>query len=315
MHKYNAGYLFSIHALKSKISSIALFAISSCVALPVMSLTFDIPSGSSVVGYMQTTEVKRGEGMIDVGLRYGIGGYEMQEANPQIPYLSPKPGTKMIIPSQFVLPSAPKKDIVINLAEMRLYYYSQDGRKVMTFPIGIGKMGWQTPMGPTTITTKRANPSWVVPKSILQNHLNNGKVIEKVWPPGPKNPLGQYAMNLGFKNIVIHGTPYPKGVGLRSSHGCIRMTNEDVGQLFDNVRVGTPVNIIHEPVKIGNLGDHIFMESHLPLTEGNYNRYQDLNMLVNRVTGTSHRATIDWDRAEKLKERNSGYPEPIGRIL
>lgn len=279
-------------------------------------LTFPMPANGNIVGNVQYTTVQRSDSLSTVGRRFDIGGYEMKEANPGLSYKNPKPGTRLVIPSRFVLPSGPKKGLVINLAELRIYYYHPDGKYVSTFPVGVGQEGWDTPLGETTVVRKRANPTWVVPKSILENHQRLGQPIAPTMPPGPKNPLGTHALSLGFKNIVIHGTPYPMGVGVRSSHGCIRMLPEDIRQVFNLVPVGTPVRIVHEPNKVGYQGGQVFVESHVPMSEGMYGGNHSIESIVKKmVDNTGHRMTINWGQAQRARNRASGYPAVIGRIF
>lgn len=278
-------------------------------------LTFQLPEQGNVVGSVQTTVVRSGDTLSKIGREHDIGGYEMKEANPGVSYLYPRIGSKIIIPSRFVLPSGERKGIVVNLAEMRIYYYHPDKRTVSTYPIGIGKQGWLTPLGKTTIVKKTENPWWIVPDSILEKHANTGNPIPPRMPPGPKNPLGPFKMNLGFKNIVIHGTPYPAGVGIRSSHGCMRMLNSNIRELFQMVEVGTPVRVVHEPHKVGVLGDEIFLESHIPLSEPIYHNSVSVEQLLDKAKqsyGIVKNYQVSWDDARKLQKRASGYPLKIG---
>ncbi|MFO1258212.1 MAG: L,D-transpeptidase family protein [Gammaproteobacteria bacterium] len=278
-------------------------------------LTFPMPQNGNIVGSLQTTTARPGDTLGIVGLRYNIGGYEMKEANPGVPFGAPKVGSTLVIPSRFILPPGARKDIVINLAEMRLYYYHADGAHVSTFPVGVGQQGWTTPLGNTSILTKRKDPTWNVPESIWFNHLVKGQPIEKSVPPGPSNPLGRYAMNLGFTNIVIHGTPYPLAVGVRSSHGCIRMRNEDVEQLFSHVKIGTKVSIIHEPIKVGQDAGQLYMESHVPLGETMYPKSQNIRDLVMRTPHDRYRSfSIDWNTVDKVRAKSTGYPERFGTL-
>ncbi|MBI2792739.1 MAG: L,D-transpeptidase family protein [Gammaproteobacteria bacterium] len=278
-------------------------------------LTFVIPHNGNIIGNIQYTSAQYGDSLSTIGRRYDMGGYEMVEANPGVNYLEPNRGTRIVVPSRFVLPDTPRKGIVINLSEMRLYYYHPDGVHVSTYPVGVGQEGWNTPLGTTTVTRKREHPTWVVPDSILANHEAHGQPIEKVWPAGPNNPLGDYAMNTGFKSIVIHGSPYPKGVGVRSSHGCIRMLNEDVEQLFKMVQVGTPVNIIHQPTKIGRLDNKLYLEAHVPLSNAEYyaGNVQSAGQLIHKVVNGA-KYSVEWREIEKLQNRANGYPQPIGSI-
>tara|TARA_R110002110_G_scaffold65206_4_gene179990 strand:+ start:73341 stop:74432 length:1092 start_codon:yes stop_codon:yes gene_type:complete len=283
---------------------------------PCFALTYTIPAQGNVVGHIQYTTASRHDSLSTVGRRHNIGGYEMKEANPGVGYKNPRAGKKLLVPSRFVLPDAPRKGIVINLAELRLYYYHPDGRRVSTFPVGVGQDGWNTPLGKTSIVRKRANPTWVVPKSILENHRRLGKPIPKSMPPGPKNPLGTHALSLGFKNIVIHGTPYPRGVGLRSSHGCIRMLPEDIRKVFDMVPMGTPVNIVHQPNKVGYLGKQVFVESHVPISSSMYGGNHSIEYSVKKIVNkTGVKMNINWHQARKARSQASGYPKAIGRVL
>jgi L,D-transpeptidase ErfK/SrfK len=150
--------------------------------------------------------------------------------------------------SRYRLPSGPREGIVLNIAERRVYYYHPDSTKVSTYPVGVGKQGWSTPLGNTTIVRKVKNPTWTPPPSIVREAARRGKILRAV-KPGPKNPLGRYAMYLGMPRILMHGTTSPSSIGHRSSHGCIRMFNKDIAELFNYVSPGTPVRIVYEPKK------------------------------------------------------------------
>lgn len=294
-----------------------LLGISIISAFPITSFgaTFVLPHNGNMIGNVQYATAHAGDTLSTLGRRYDMGGYEMMEANPGVKYLTPKPGTSIVIPSRFVLPDAPRKGIVVNLAEMRLYYYHPDGVHVSTYPVGVGQQGWNTPLVKTHVVTKRENPTWVVPDSIMENHVKHGMPIPKVQPPGPENPLGRHAMNLGVDNIVIHGTPYPKAVGVRSSHGCIRMLPEDVAELFTLVKIGTPVNIIHQPHKIGRLDNRLYLETHVPIAESIYKEEKEISSMIIKATGESTKYRVEWQEIERIKHRASGYPQPIGSIF
>lgn len=298
---------------------VGLLGMGSLFAFPQTSeaLTFVLPPNGNIIGHIQYTTVQPGDTIADVAMRYNMGGYEMVEANPGVSYSAPKPGSRLIVPSRFILPDGPRQGIVINISEMRLYYYHPDGVHVSTYPVGVGQEGWNTPLGKTQIVKMRERPTWIVPDSIMENYIANGKHVNKVNPPGPTNPLGEYAMNLGFTSIVIHGTPYPKAVGVRSSHGCIRMINRDVGELFRMVKVGTPVEIIHQPTKIGRENDKLFLEQHVPISQSLYQAdYRDVGSLINKVTDKlGKRYSVQWGEVERIKSHANGYPLPIGSIF
>src|SRR5690606_9857351 len=152
-------------------------------------------------------------------------------------------------------------------------------------------------------------------KSILENHRRLGKSIQPTMPPGPKNPLGKFAISTGFKNIVIHGTPYPMGVGVRSSHGCVRMLPEDIRALYQMVNIGTPVTIVHEPYKVGYLGKNIFIESHVPISGAKYSGIYSTDSLVQKLANKiGKKITIQWSDANRIRSQSSGYPQIIGNF-
>jgi L,D-transpeptidase ErfK/SrfK len=195
----------------------------------------------------------------------------MERVNPDIDRWIPGEGTLITIPSHYVLPRAQRKGVVLNLPEMRMYYFppkkAGEPAQVQTYPISIGRRDWATPLGMTTITSKKKDPSWRPPESIRREHAEKGDPLPRVVPAGPDNPLGAYAMRLGMPSYLIHGTNKPLGVGMRVSHGCIRMLPEDIEHLFSQLPVGTPVNIVNQPVKAGWYGGKLYLEVHPPLEE------------------------------------------------
>jgi L,D-transpeptidase ErfK/SrfK len=210
-------------------------------------LTFEIPSSGNVVGEYQKVRAGSADTLTELAEKYDIGVYEMVQANPRLNAKTLKSSTTVIIPAQFTLPSGPRHGIVLNLADMRVFYYHPDGRTVSTYPVGIGRQGWSTPTGNTHVVSKTKNPAWHPPASIRREAARKGKILPLVVPAGPHNPLGQYAMHLGFSGILMHGTNQPSSIGLRSSHGCIRMYSADIQELFSFVSIGTSVRIVYEP--------------------------------------------------------------------
>jgi lipoprotein-anchoring transpeptidase ErfK/SrfK len=164
-------------------------------------------------------------------------------------------GTRVILPTQHILPDTPREGLVLNLPEMRLYYYPKPStgkpRTVVTFPVSIGRMDWATPLGLTRVTAKVINPVWYPPASIRAEHEQEGQALPPEVAAGPDNPLGQYALQLGRPGYLIHGTDRPYGIGMRATHGCIRLYPEDIQRLFEEVPVGTPVRIVNQPYKAG----------------------------------------------------------------
>lgn len=285
------------------------------IAMPALALEFPLPKdGSNVVGYIETTRVQGGDNLATIGRRYDVGYYEMLEANPQINPMALITNQAVMVPTQFILPDAPRKGIVINLAELRLYYYPPEGETVITEPIGIGRQGWVTPVGHSYITRKREDPTWHAPQSVIRDMAKRGEPIPSIYPPGPKNPLGRYALNLSIAGYLIHGTNQPAGVGRRVSAGCIRMYPEDIETLFYKVEVGTPVTIVNQQYKAGYLAGQLYLESHKPLAE---QRQRNGNYVIGTMyeavqkTAANYNLSIDWDKARTTAKQQSGVPQVI----
>jgi L,D-transpeptidase ErfK/SrfK len=200
-------------------------------------------------------------------------------ANPLVDRWLPPDGAPVVIPARHIFPQAERTGLVINLPEMRLYYFPkpEKGKKpvVITYPISIGRMDWRTPLGRTTVIRKQKDPTWIPPQSLKNEAIAAGNPpLPDIVPPGPKNPLGRHALYLGTTGYLIHGTDKPFGIGMRVTHGCLRMYPEEVEKLFDQVAVGTPVQLVNQPIKLGWLADSLFIELHPPLEE-NENEYAD----------------------------------------
>ena len=181
-----------------------------CVlSYPSAALTFTIDATSDIVGSVQSANVQYGESLADIGRRFDLGVYEMIEANPTVDPWVPEVGTPIVIPTQFILPAGERVGLIINLAEMRVYYFEPQQRLVSTYPIGIGKKGWETPLGQGKIISKTENPSWRPPQSIRDAHAARGDILPAIVKPGPDNPLGKYALRLSLPGYLIHGTNRP----------------------------------------------------------------------------------------------------------
>jgi L,D-transpeptidase ErfK/SrfK len=298
----------------------AFVGFAAALPLTGMAATYTISPTDSVLGEVQYVVAKHEDTFLDIGRAYGVGYEELVAANPGVDPWLPGAGRQVLIPSRYILPAAPREGIVVSLAEHRLYYFPKpkDGElpSVVTYPISVGKMDWKTPLGLTRIVDKRVRPIWYPPESVRKEHAADGRPLPKAVPPGPDNPLGEYAMRLAIPGgaYLIHGTNRPAGVGMQVTHGCIRMYPEDVEQFFKMVAVNTPVRIIHQPYKMGWRGEQLFMEVHSPL-EGQEER-DDLHSLTNvtrmLVAATQDRpVAIDWAKAEAAFMKPSGVPEPV----
>lgn len=235
--------------------------------------SYDFPAdGSSLVGRTQYHVVEKGETLAEIAKQYDIGFLSLMAANKGVDPFLPQQDFVLTIPSQIILPHVPYEGIVINLAELRLYYFEPDIRKVHIFPVGIGRIGRDTPEMETSISQKRPNPTWTPPQSIRKEYQEKGIELPAVVPAGPDNPLGEYALRLayGAGDYLIHGTNKDFGIGLRVSSGCIRMDPKDIEWLFNQVQRGEKVRVIDEPIKVALEPDRsVFLEAHEPLTRSN----------------------------------------------
>jgi L,D-transpeptidase ErfK/SrfK len=309
------------------------------------------PEGEDVIGALSSVVARADDTLIDIARSHGLGYEDIVRANPGVDTWLPGEGTRVILPTRYVLPSAPRRGVVLNLAEYRMYYYPKpkagEPPVVMTYPISIGRMDWETPLGLTHIVTKVQNPAWYPPDSVRKEHEDEGRPLPRIVPPGPDNPLGRHAMRLGLSGgaYLIHGTNRPAGVGMQVTHGCIRMFPEDIEFLFDQVGIDTEVRIINEPVKMGWDGEQLHLEVHRPLevvpvpVDENLDgvvivepatlensaqakadnapaRGQLTALTVQFVMATNAKpGELDWDFAEQLLERADGIPARVGRTI
>ena len=276
------------------------------------------PDGDDVIGAPTTTQARASDTLVNLGREYNMGYREMRLANPDVDPWLPGEGTTIRLPSQHILPDAPREGLVLNLAEMRLYYYppkdSEYAGKVITYPLGVGREGWATPLGTTRIVRTRANPTWTPPESIKAEHAEAGDPLPDVVPAGPDNPLGEYALYLALPSYLLHGTNKPGGIGLRVSHGCIRLYPEDIAALYSMVDAGTPVRIINQPYKVGWHDGDLYLEAHPPDGDGfdNVEAYTPLVEQIIAATRERPKFPVDWDKAQAMAKTANGVPRIIG---
>ena len=256
----------------------------------------------------------------DLARRYSLGYEEIQRANPGVDVWLPGEGTTILLPGQRLLPQGAHEGIVVNLPEHRLYYYPKvkkgETPYVITYPVSIGKMDWNTPLGKTRIVDKRKNPLWYPPESVRKEHAERGDPLPTVVKAGPDNPLGAYAMRLAITPgaYLIHGTNNPIAVGMAITHGCIRMYPEDIEALFPEVPVNTPVWLINEPVKVARVNGQVWLEVHPPVDAEGQRAAIDLEgfyALANAALGDQP-AAIHWDLVLATLQEASGIPQMIG---
>ena len=271
--------------------------------------------GSRLIGQLQTHTVAKGENLHEIGLLYGLGLLELMDANPDADPFVPKPGSQLVIPTLMLLPDVEYKGIVINLPELRLYYFHPNGKEVTVFPIGIGRVGRETPVMMTKISSKRANPTWTPTANTRAEYAAKGEPLPAFVPAGPENPLGEYAMRLAYGSgeYLIHGTNKDFGIGMRVSAGCIRLEPANIEWLFHEVSEGAPVRIINESVKksVEPNGD-VLVEVHSPLS-----KYEDqpapklalTQSVINFVAANNG----DQAALEGVFKRMNGLPSLVGR--
>lgn len=274
----------------------------------------------SLIGKLEITHSTYEDTLLDIAREHDLGYDEIKLSNPDVDTWLPGAGREVLLPTQFLLPHAPRRGIVLNIPEMRLYYYpphrADEPLKVYTYPLGVGREGWNTPYVRTRITGKQQDPSWYPPESIRDEHAADGDPLPRRVGPGPENPLGKYALRLALPSYLIHGTNKPSGVGMRVSHGCIRLYPENIKELFTIVPDGTPVNIVNQPFKLGLHKGKIYLEAH-PYLQEDAALYRDnltsvVRMLIDITDDKDYR--IDWSLAKQVIHEMNGIPVVIGSI-
>ncbi len=287
--------------------------------VPIGGNRFTFKEGQDVVGKVQIVRARYEDTFVDFARAYGLGFDDLIAANPDVDPWLPGEGTEIILPTRFVLPVAPRNGLVLNVAAKRLFYYPSAAagelRVVETFPIGIGRSGWATPTGVTTIVSRARDPVWYVPKSVRAEHLAAGDPLPRRVPPGPDNPLGRHVLGLGIPGYLIHGTNKPAGVGMRVSHGCIRLFPEDIEHIYSQAEIGMQVRIVNQPFLYGWSDNDLYLEAHAPLEEDE-RQWSDMLVPMARaslVESGGADVTVDETWVHKIGSAQSGYPISVGR--
>jgi L,D-transpeptidase ErfK/SrfK len=287
-----------------------------CAAGSVSALEFPLPApGEDIVGQVQTVTARYEDTFADLGTQYDLGYLEMIAANPGVDPWLPGAGTQIVLPTRFVLPPGPREGIVINLAEYRMYYYPKGENVVHTYPLGVGREGWGSPIGTTRVIAKTPNPTWTPPASIRAEHAADGDILPAVVPAGPDNPLGPFKFGLGMSGYLIHGSNKKFGIGMRTSHGCFRMYNNNVLELAGMAPVGTTVRIISEPYKFGLSGGKVYLEAHTPVDDkGNPSVVDKHTAVINALLKRDDLANnlrMNWDLVRDVVAAEDGMPVEI----
>jgi len=296
----------------------------------------ELAKGQELIGETQLIFARYENTFSAIGRQYNLGYEEMRSANPGVDQWLPGEGTPIYLPTQSILPEGPREGIVVNVPAMRLYYFTTEKGttekgttekgaaqgapailKVTSHPIGIGVEGWATPFGEAKVTQKVKDPIWYVPASIRKEHADRGDPLPSVVKAGPDNPLGAYALTLSLPSYLIHGTNKPAGVGMRSSHGCIRLYPEDIEALFSRVPRGTAVRIVNQPVLAGWRDGQLYLEVHPPLAEEQHDLVAEAESALRRAmerNGADPAAVaLDHAAIEKIVTEQRGIPLPVLR--
>jgi L,D-transpeptidase ErfK/SrfK len=272
---------------------------------------------SLIIGEQDSYVVRDGDTLLDIAIANDLGYVEIVLANPGVDSWLPRPGQTLTLPTAHLVPEADHKGIVINLTELRLYYFPPDGSPPRTYPIGIGRLGRETPTGRTRLVKKRENPTWIPPASVREERPELPAVV----PPGPDNPLGSHALNLAWPSYAIHGTNRPYGVGRRVSHGCIRMYPRDIAELFAQVEVGLPVTVVDQPVKVGLVQGELYLEVHPTAIQadaleatGKLTPYDPPDVRLSVLTAAEGLLDrLDWPLIRQVAQERRGIPVKITR--
>ncbi|HOV86718.1 MAG TPA: L,D-transpeptidase family protein [Syntrophobacteraceae bacterium] len=260
----------------------------------------------TVIGSPTWFHVPPKDTLLDIARRFGLGFNEVDLLYPRMDKWLPPNGKKIAVPTFWVLPPTNHQQLVINVPELRIYFFLRNSSTVQTYPIGIGDEGWETPLGTFHITEKRTNPSWYVPLSLQE------KYGMAVMPPGPENPLGDYMMKFSAGAYGVHGTAMPWGVGRLVSHGCIRCYPEHIKILFPQVPIGTKLEIIYEPVKLGRVDSQIYVEAHPDV----YRKIPDYtDYAVRKLDEHPQAAQVDRKRFLMAIRLQNGVPTNVSRIV
>ncbi len=294
---------------------------------PIATHRFDIDADNGdIVGYVQRTTIGKDDTLPDIARLFDVGYEEILLANPGVDPWLPGVGREVVVPTQFVLPAAPHEGLVINVAAMRIFYYPPrkkgEPQTVYTHPIGIGKVGWKTPEGTTKIVARQKDPVWVVPKSVRDEHAADGDKLPAVVPAGPDNPLGAYEFRLSWPSYLIHGTNKPYGVGMRSSHGCMRLYPEDIAVFFDLIPIGTKVTVVNQPYLFGWRDGTLYFQAYAVMEDDSRDWDQNRKRLLAKLLNPKmrqkigqqieiHDNDIDWQRVGDLAHSPRAVPVPV----
>ncbi len=276
---------------------------------------FSVAKGDDVIGRLAFIGLEEGDTLPDIARHFSLGIKGISAANPGVDRWVPKAGERIMLPLSFILPDAPRKDIVINLAAMRLFQFRGDRElmTVSTYPVGVGTEERPSPTGKMYVERKVIRPTWHVPSSIARDHRAKGDPLPPAVLPGPQNPLGEYALYLSRSGYLIHGTNKPASIGLRATNGCIRLYPEDVKKLYENTPAKTPVYIVNQPYLVGQLKGKVYMEVHAPPEDVDLAEFDRVYAKLRKIEKESGR-TLDWGKVKKVLAEARGIPVAVSGL-
>ncbi len=278
-----------------------VFAEDEVFTATVTRYPYQIPN-TTVIGSPTWIKVKKGDTLLDIARRNGLGWNSIEDAYPKLDAWVPPVGLKLSLPTTWILPPSQHYQLVINIPELRIYFFEKGTSQVQTYPIGIGDEGWESPLGTFSIVERRTNPTWYIPASLQE------KYGMASMPPGPENPLGEFMLKFSAGAYGVHGTAQPWGVGRLVSHGCIRCYPEHIKLLFPQVPIGTKLEIIYEPLKIGQRNGHVFVEAHSDVYQKipNYSQYAE-----QKLAQCPYADRVDRRRFTMALNLRSGVPTDV----
>ncbi len=276
---------------------------------------FSVAKGDDVIGRLRFIRLEKGDTLPDIARHFSLGLNGVCATNPGVDIWVPEAGERIMLPLSFILPDAPRKGIVINLAAMRLFQFKGNGESlaVLTYPVGVGTEERPSPQGLMRVERKVSRPTWHVPASIAKDHLKKGDPLPAAVLPGPQNPLGEYALYLSAPSYLIHGTNKPASIGLRATNGCIRLYPESVKKLYENTPAKTPVSMVNQPYLLGQSNGVVYMEVHASAEDADTAELDKIYKKLRTIEKESGR-TLDWSNFKKVLAEARGIPVPIFEI-
>ncbi|MGD0886042.1 MAG: L,D-transpeptidase family protein [Thermodesulfovibrionales bacterium] len=276
---------------------------------------FSVAKGEDVIGRLAFISLEKGDTLPDIARHFSLGINAVSAANPGVDIWVPEAGERIMLPLSFILPDAPRKGIVINLAAMRLFQFKGDGEslEVLTYPVGVGTEERPSPIGQMYVERKVTRPTWHVPASIAMDHRKKGDPLPAAVLPGPQNPLGEYALYLSKPSYLMHGTNKPASIGLRATNGCIRLYPEDVKKLYENTPLRTPVYFVNQPYLLGQSNGVVYMEVHASAENVDAVEFDKIYTKLRTIEKESGRS-LDWNKVKNVLAEARGIPVPIFEI-